>query len=172
MSRNILTVPSKVALEALVQHEEGEIAFCEEDNIYYYYNTENGWQQMPAEMTAEGLQIDLYSLNKQIVAQLPPFDLQRLADAKETLKNWKKDNIPYLLYGKELSYFTLFYPTENKEEDSFVDCVFDCLATISNTIYSFDVASEDAIEIWMDYEGEATALYLFDYSRGMVYYHD
>ena len=135
MSRNILTVPSKVALEALVQHEEGEIAFCEEDNIYYYYNTENGWQQMPAEMTAEGLQIDLYSLNKQIVAQLPPFDLQRLADAKDTLENWKKDNIPYLLYGKELSYFTLFYPTENKEEDSFVDCVFDCLATISNTIY-------------------------------------
>ncbi len=171
MSRNILTVPSKAALEALVQHEDREIAFCEENNTYYCYSsTDGGWQQMPAEMTEEGLKIDLYSLNKQIVAQLPPFDLQRLTDAKETLENWKKDNTPYLLYGKELSYFTLFYPTDEKE-DTFVDCVFDCLATISNTIYSFDVASEDAIEIWMDFDGEATALYLFDYSGGMVYYH-
>lgn len=168
MSNNYITVSTKAALEALVNHEDGEIALCEEDQTYYYYN--NGWNKMPAEMTAEGLQIDLYSLNKQIVAQLPPFDLQRLKDAKETLENWRKEDIPYLLYGKELSYFTLFYPTD-KEEDTFVDCVFDCLATISNTIYSFDVASDDAIEIWMDFDGEATALYLFDYSGGMVYYH-
>ena len=169
MSRNILQVPTKAALDALVQHENGEIAFCEEDQTYYNYN--DGWDKLPVEMTTEGLKVDLYSLNKQIVAQLPPFDIQRLQDARETLENWRKENIPYLLYGKEMSYFTLFYPTEDTEEDSFVDCLFDCLATISNTIYSFDVASDDAIEIWMDYDGEATALYLFNYSEGMVYYH-
>ena len=61
MSRNILTVPTKSALEAVVQHEQGEIAFCEEDKTYYCYGTE-GWQQMPVEMTDEGITIDLYSL--------------------------------------------------------------------------------------------------------------
>ena len=170
MSENVLKVPTKATLDALVQHEEREIAFCEEDNTYYCYNSEQGWQAVPTKITADGVQIDLYTLNKQIIAQLPPFDLQRFADAKETLDTWKKDNVPYLLYGKELSYFTLFYPTD-KEEDTFVDCVFDCLAAISETIYSFDVVSDDAIEIWMDFDGEATVLYLFDYSGGMVYYH-
>ena len=170
MSENVLKVPTKATLDALVQHEEGEIAFCEEDSTYYCYTSEKGWQAVPTKITADGVQIDLYTLNKQIIAQLPPFDLQRFADAKETLDTWKKDNVPYLLYGKELSYFTLFYPTD-KEEDTFVDCVFDCLAAISETIYSFDVVSDDAIEIWMDFDGEATVLYLFDYSGGMVYYH-
>lgn len=170
MSNNLLTVPNKAALDAVVQHEKGEIAFCEEDKTYYVYG-EEGWQLMPVEMNEDGgLTIDLYTLNKGIVAQLPPFDIQRLQDAHETLANWKKDNTPYLMYGKELSYFTLFYPTDD-EEDNFVDCVFDCLATISNTIYSFDVVNDDAIEIWLDFDGEATALYLFDYSGGMVYYH-
>lgn len=170
MSKNILTVPTKAALEAIVQHEDREIAFCEEDSTYYWYSSDDGWHVMPTKMTADGLQIDLYSLNKQIVAQLPPLDEQRIIDAKETLEHWKQDNIPYLLYGKEISYFTLFYPTD-EEEDSFIDCLFDCLNTIGNTIYSLDVVSDDAIEIWIDFEGEATLLYLFDYSGGMVYYH-
>ena len=170
MSNNILTVPTKAALDALVQHEEREVAFCEENNTYYCYTSDNEWQPIPTKMTADGLEIDLYALNKQVIAQLPPFDLQRLEDAKETLENWKQDNIPYLLYGREISYFTLFYPTD-KEEDAFVDCVFDCLAAISSTIYSFDIVSDGAIEIWMDFDGEATVFYLFDYSEGMVYYH-
>ncbi len=169
---NLITVPTKSALDALVQHENGEVAFCEEDQTYYIYHDELGeWQVMPAKMTAEGLQIDLYSLNKQIVAQLPPFDEQRFKDARETLENWKKENTPYLLYGKEISYFTLFYPTDDENEKSFVDSVFECLGLITDTIYSFDVASDGAIEIWLEYNEEATLLYLFDYSEGMVYYH-
>jgi len=168
----IIEVPNKAALDALQNHSDGEIAFCEEEGIYFSYHNEE-WVPVPIERNAKGeFSLNLYALNKQIVAQLPPFDIQRLQDAKETLENWHKDNCPYLLYGKEMSYFTLFIPTDDKEEDSFVDCVFDCLASISNTIYSFDVASENAIEIWMDNgDGEATALYLFDYSEGMVYYH-
>ena len=171
MPNNILSVPTKATLEALVQHEEGELALCEEDKTYYRYSSENGWQPLPTKMTSEGLQIDLYTLNKQIIAQLPPFDTKRIADAKDTLEHWHIDNVPYLLYGKEISYFTLFYPTDKEEEDTFVECVFDCLSSISDTVYSFDIVSDEAIEIWMDFCGEATVLYLFDYSGGMVYYH-
>jgi hypothetical protein len=167
----IIELPNKAALDALQNHYEGEIAFCKEEGLYYSYHN-NEWVPVPEERNTNGeFSLNLYALNKQIVAQLPPFDIQRLADAKETLENWRKDNCPYLLYGKEISYFTLFVPGEEKE-DSFVDCVFDCLATIGNIIYSFDVASEDAIEIWIDDgNGDATVLYLFDYSEGMVYYH-
>ena len=76
MSRNILTVPSKAALEALVQHEDREIAFCEQDKTYYCYSSIDGWQQMPAEMTEEGLKIDLYSLNKQIILLFTKFIME------------------------------------------------------------------------------------------------
>lgn len=165
----IIEVPNKAALDTIQNHIEGEIAFCKEEGMYFSYC--NGWIPVPIERDANGeFQLNLYSLNKQIVAQLPPFDIQRLEDAKETLKNWKNKDIPYLLYGKEISYFTLFYPTD-ENEDSFVDCVFDCLAAVSNTIYSFDVVNEDTIEIWIEYENEATVLYLFNYIEGIVYYH-
>ena len=172
----MITVPTKSALEALVNHEKGEVALCEEDQTYYVYNEVEGWMPIPAKMTAEGLTIDLYSLNKQIVAQLPPFDEQRIKDAKETLENWKKGDRPYLLYGREISYFTLFSPVysvaeDEKDYDSFVENVFACLADLTDEIYSFDVVGEDAIEIWIKYNDEATALYLFDYSEGLVYYY-
>lgn len=167
----IIEVPNKAALDALQNHYDGEIAFCQEEGVYYSYHG-NEWVPVPIERDSNGeIHLNLYALNKQIVSQLPPFDIQRLEDAKETLENWKKVDTPYLLYGKEISYFTLFYPT-NKEEDTFVDCVFDCLESLSTTIYSFDVASDNAIEIWIGLEeDDATALYLFDYSEGMVYYH-
>lgn len=164
----VIKVPNKEALDALQNHENGEIAFCEDTGLYYSYHDE--WVPIPIERDTNGeIHLNLYSLNKQIIAQLPPFDAQRMEDARETLKNWKKENTPYLLYGKEISYFTLFYPSK-KEEDNFIDCVFDCLMSLSMIIYSFDIVSDNAIEIWINYEDEATALYLFDYSGGMVYY--
>jgi hypothetical protein len=166
----IIELPNKAALDALQNHYEGEIAFCKEEGMYYSYHQDE-WIPVPIERDRNGeIHLNLYALNKQIVAQLPPFDIQRLEDAKETLDNWHKVNTPYLLYGKEISYFTVFFPTDD-DEDNFVDCVFDCLAAIDNTIYSLDVVSDNAIEIWIGYEDEATALYLFDYSEGMVYYH-
>ena len=170
MAKDIIKLPNKAALDALVQHENGEVAFCEDEQKYYIYG-EEGWQDMPVEVTPEGLSINLYELNKQIVAQLPPFDIQRMEDARETVENWKKPELPYLLYGKEISYFTLFSPGGDEEDGSFADCLFDCLLGISGTIYSLDVLNEDTIEIWVDSEVGATALYLFNYENGMVYYH-
>lgn len=127
---------------------------------------------MPANMTDSGITINLYELNKQIVSQLPPFDMQRIQDAKDTLNNWKKNNTAYLLYGKEIGYFTLFLPTEDDKEDSFDDVLFECLLAISMDIYSFDVVNEDTIEIWLKYEDTPTAMYLFNYEEGIVKYHD
>lgn len=167
----IIEVPNKNALEALQNHQDGEIAFCTEEGIYYSYH--NGWVPIPVEKDGNGeIHLNLYALNKQIVSQLPPFDEQRIKDAKESLDNWYKKDTPYLLYGQEISYFTLFYPTKDKDESNFVNCVFDCLESVSTYIYSFDIISENNIEIWIDDgDGEATVLYLFNYAEGMVYYH-
>lgn len=165
-----INVINKKTLDALQNHEKGEIALCEEDHTYYFYDGEK-WNAMPANMTENGIEINLYELNKQIIAQLPPFDEQRLQDAKDTFNNWKKRNGIYLLYGKEIGYFTLFMPKEEDEYDSFETVLFECLGDVSKELYSFDVVNENTIEIWLKYNDAPTVLYLFDYAEGIVPYH-
>jgi len=76
-----------------------------------------------------------------------------------------------MLYGKEISYFTLFKKENNPKEDDLGQQVLNCLSAVSDKIYSFEFIEEtNALEIWC-YNTEtdlATVLYLFDYTEGVV----
>lgn len=77
----------------------------------------------------------------------------------------------YLLYGKEISYFTLFERKEN-EGLSLGEAVLECLKTFEK-VYSYEFKEEEkVIEIWVHNKDNnlATILYLFDYKDGVVYY--
>ena len=74
-----------------------------------------------------------------------------------------------MLYGKEISYFTLF-KKQVLANDDFVLALFKCLGDLGGQVYSFEVVDEDTIEIWIDYEGEPTCMYLFNYDAGVVIY--
>jgi hypothetical protein len=117
-------------------------------------------------MEGSNLELGLYDLNKQIISQLPA--LEDFSNAiinirKLHEKYWNKY---YMMYGKEISYFTLF---EVCGLNDFGQDIIDCCINVG-TIKSMDMTeTEDAIEIWVQpEEAEPTCLYLFPYDSGLV----
>ena len=140
---------------------EGEIIQSPKDGFLVW--KDNKWAKI--KMEDSGLNIGLYDINKQIIAQLP--ELNNFEDKKvlfNTLhEKWK--NFHYMLYGKEISYFTLF---EIEDSTYFGDNVIDCLKNIG-AIKAIDLTEfKDALEIWVETETEVTCLYLFPYDNGVV----
>ena len=107
--------------------DEHVCAFCEEDAKFYTFH-ENKWivfEENLEELAPSPMQ--LYDLNKQFMSQIPPLSEEDLKDRKEMVDNWIKDDIEfYLLYGREISYFTLFQRVESPTiEESMSDILFE-----------------------------------------------
>ena len=116
-------------------------------------------------------QLNLYDLNKQLISQLPPLDEVRIQETIKALNDWRKANL-YMLYGKEISYFTLISHDESGKADfdTFGDSVVTVLNEFAESIFAVDILNDSAVEIWVNYNGEPTVLYLFNYEDGMVTY--
>lgn len=172
MSQQILTISKASLLNNLQIHEEGEIAYAVDVETYYIYK-DGIWQETILENapSKSELNMTLYDMNKQIAKQLKPYSQDQIDKAKEEIKNWKQNNVNfYMLYGKEISYFTLFQ-RQILARNNFIDAVFECLNNLcNNKIYDIEIKNEDAIEIWIDYEGEPTCMFLFNYDKGVVIY--
>ena len=141
---------------------EGEIIQDTVSGKYAMWH-ENAWQFI--QMEGGGIELGIYDMNKQIITQLPALtNLDEKAQLINELDNqWR--NKYYMLYGKEISYFTLFVM---KERCVFGHEVIECLKNVG-VIKAIDLTEEnDAIEAWVDNEGEATCLYLFPYDNGIV----
>lgn len=120
-------------------------------------------------MEGSNLELGLYDLNKQIISQLPA-----LTDFSNAIINIRKLhekywNKYYMMYGKEISYFTLFQK-QMLAADNFVSAVFKCLRNLGNDLRVFEVIDENTIEIWIGYEDDVTCMYLFNYDEGVVIY--
>ena len=167
---NILKVQNFSILSALPNHEEGEVAYCEDDHQYYIYKND-GWIKVEAQMTGDGLKLNLYDLNKQIIEQLKDFDEEQIKDFKDAIEIWKtpKANKYYLLYGREIGYFTLFVEDNDEDDNLLSDSLVECLESFE-AIKEYDM-NEEAVEIWVKTEDGVTVLYLFGYDAGVVTYH-
>lgn len=113
-----------------------------------------------------GLNLGLYDINKQIIAQLPEFaDLNKAINTIEALHDMYHNKY-YMLYGKEISYFTLF---KLIEPQYFAQEVLACLRNVG-TLKAIDPDEPGtAVEIWVENENGPTCLYLFPYDNGLVY---
>ena len=168
----MITVRHYKDLKALQFHGEGETAYVESDKKGYIYH-DGKWVEIKTD--GSGLSMNLYEINKSIISQLEP-----LTD--ETLEYLKKDidkgltGDYYLLYGKEISYFTLFerrhIVTDMLKNESLGDMVLECLKSFEK-VYSYEFKDDEGVvEIWVHNQNNnlATVLYLFDYKDGIVYY--
>lgn len=160
MSTNRIKIidPSQIKYTPL----EGEVIQSSIDKKFYAYKDKN-W--ILIDMENSGIQMGLYDINKQIISQLPI--LTNLEDKKYTIYSLhaKFNNEFYMLYGKEISYFTLF-----KIFDAiyFGDEVINCLNNIGDIKAIDFTESKDAIEIWVQNAEGPTCLYLFPYDMGLV----
>ena len=105
--------------------DEGEI-IQNLDGEYLIWKDGN-WNKINVE--GSSISMGLYDMNKQIIAQLPTLttnDLLEKLPLVEELHN-KYNNEYYMLYGKEISYFTLF---KLKQVESFPHEAIDCLQNI------------------------------------------
>lgn len=170
MAQNILTISQYSLLDKLRNHEEGEIAYAADTEKYYKYE-KGKWSETEIENppTRQEMQMTLYDMNKQLAKQQPLFDEARVKDMAESIRSWKKKDVNlYMLYGKEISYFTVFQK-QALAADNFVQALFRCLDSFEG-VYSFEIVDEDTIELWVKYEDDATCMYLFNYDAGVVIY--
>ena len=170
MAQQILTISQASLLQSLRNHKEGEVAYAADTDKYYKYE-EGEWKETEIENppTREQLNMTLYDMNKQLAKQMPPFDEARIKAMLESLKEWKQDDVNlYMLYGKEISYFTLFQK-HVLAKDNFIQALFECLNSFEG-IYSFEIVDDNTAEIWVKYEDDATCMYLFNYDAGVVIY--
>ena len=141
---------------------EGEIMQNASDGKYYIWHEDN-WHEFSMENS--GIEMDLYDMNKQIITQLPDLtDWDRVEQLfNDFHTSWR--NKYYMMYGKEISYFTVF---KIVEPHLFGSVVMDCIPNVG-IVKAIDLTeTEDAVEIWVMYEDEPTCLYLFPYDMGIV----
>ena len=117
--------------------------------------------------------IELYELNRSIIEQQGIIKEEDIARAMNDIKYLvaSTDNKCYMLYGKEISYFTLFMrDSYNWEIESLDLAVMECLVNVG-PIHSIELTAEkEAIEIWVKdtQQDLLTCMYLFPYDNGIV----
>ena len=137
----------------IIQNPEGEYLIWKDDQ----------WNKI--NMESSGIDLSLYDMNKQIIAQLPDLTDWDRVEALLNKFHYNYRNKFYMMYGKEISYFTVF---KVNEPSLFGSVVMDCIPNIG-IIKAIDMTeAEDAVEIWVINNDEPTCLYLFPYDMGLV----
>lgn len=111
--------------------------------------------------------MDLYSLNKQLVKQLP--DIEDFTNSIQTINDFtrKNSNKHYMLLCRDISYYTVFERLLGLTE-TIGEAVITCLKNIGPSIKSIEEVT-GAIECWVipkDKE-EPLAVMLFPYDAGI-----
>lgn len=140
--------------------KEGDYAITDDRTCYRFADGE--WRQVKN----EGLKINAYELGKQLCAQSPNLNDKQLFEARAMINNWAISNKYYMLYGRDIHYFTLFHINSNGDTSIGTE-VLDCLHTIGK-IKSITVNDDNVIECWISYEGDGMVLYLFPYDEGVI----
>ena len=117
--------------------------------------------------------IELYELNRSIIEQQGTIKEDDIPRAMNDLKYLvgTTNNQCYMLYGKEIDYFTLFMRDSINWELETIDiAVMECLINVG-PVYSIELTPDkDAAEIWVkDTKKDLlTCMYLFPYDNGIV----
>ena len=116
--------------------------------------------------------IDLYTMNQNIINQLPVYTNEDMDRAEDTIHDWIYDGHRanyYMLLCKELSYYTLFHSVDNcLIEEDFIRELWDVCSYLG-PVHDISVDDNDAIAIWAEWEDTGVhCFYLFPYDKGVV----
>lgn len=177
-------VDSYKILSALQIHEEGEVYYCKQEDSLYQW-TDGEWipYQEPQELV-KPVNMTEYDLEKLCVNAQQPVPANEIQDELIARVNkWAETNPAcyYMLYGKEISYFTLFsdfnsvkYVPSNFNFESIGYAVWYCLSNLAaeKGFYPIEEGyiTNDCFNIWISYQGAPTLLCLFNYDNGVCGY--
>lgn len=145
---------------------DGEVVRDSKSGKYYIWQNDE-WNRV----TVKGSDINMtqYDLSKSVVSQLPECDIA----SKVTLINDYIDNTKntyYMIYGKEISYFTILYLNENSilEAEDPGEVVIECLSNIGK-IRAIELDEDNnVLEMWVMNNNEPTCVYMYGYDSGLV----
>lgn len=181
MSEEIIEVPAQESIiyaknifELGISKEKyttGQIACTEDNNQYFLFNG-NDWEPVDVKKTATGqLALNLYDINKSIVEQLGPMAKRKINGAikacQESFDKDTDDNL-YLLYGKEIGYFTILNRVKDNTEKNLMETAVDLLSEFSEIYDISYLETQKVVEFWIKYQDKITCLYLGGWDEGMV----
>ena len=116
--------------------------------------------------------IELYELNRSIIDQQGALSEEDINNKFILINDFANSmrNKFYMLYGREINYFTVFARDRDWELETLALATYECLANIG-PVYSIELTAEkDAIEIWVKdiHQDLLTCMYLFPYDGGIV----
>ena len=158
----IINVKDSAEIDSLNSEQigEGTIVFIENEKKYQMY--ENGaWVDYNPD-----LKLSLYDMNKNLVASQRNMDWRKV---EGVIKKWNPQGTYFLMYCKDIGYFTLFKRTEGAPE-KFHEVFKDCLINVGD-LKACDITEEgNGLEIWVKPKdsNSAICMYLFNYDEGVV----
>ena len=162
-------VLNKDTIFKLPRPSNGQVAYAKDTGEVYIYN--DGWTVLGTndiKIEGEGLKMSLYDLNQNIIGQLP--DITDFTDKVALINEFQSNtnNKYYMLYSKDISYFTIMVIEKYGEMDSLGSAVIECLSNLG-AVKSIDYTeNRDAIEIWVNHNGEIICAYFFPYDNGIL----
>lgn len=170
---DILRVKDNNVLTALQNHEDGEMVYCEEEKQCYVWKDKH-WNPVDSTINPEGeIKINYNDLMRTAIAGMSPFDEELTNKYINILNAWdgEQQNQYYMLYGRDINYFTVFNKTDYLYCKSLGEEVFNCLSNIGSVIYveDFDAVEDIRVIFWVKLPDDTiTDIYLFDYTEGVV----
>jgi hypothetical protein len=158
----IINVKDKAEIASLNPEQigEGTVVFIEDEKKYQMF--ENGvWVDYNPD-----LKLSLYDMNKGLVASQKNMDWRKV---ENVIKKWNPQGTYFLMYCKDIGYFTLFKRTEGAPE-KFHEVFKDCLVNVGD-LKACDITEEgNGLEIWIKPKdsNSAICMYLFNYDEGVV----
>lgn len=165
----MITVSSLKILNSLPLSEDNEEAYVTDEQKIY--SRQDG-QWIPKALPQGKMNISVYDMNKQLISQLGTLDDKAALNLIRKYKN-EIGGKYFMLLCRDLNYYTLFtigdkipiaqeYPRIERE-------VVDCLHDLGEIKSVEKIEETNAIEVWVQPEGEEPLVaYFFNYDKGVI----
>jgi len=173
---SIMKVKNIKFRDALVNHDEGETIYCEEEKQCFMWHNDS-WIDVPGDVNAAGhFQINYRELMINTIKDLPPMTAQQLERVYQLTRDfvWKETTAHYYALvnftNRSVIDFTLFAPKTDGEDIGKV--IIEILQSRGDFIYmeDIDIDEDTQITYWVRTPDGLKEYYFANYDGGVIEY--
>ena len=158
-------------LEEILEPYAGQTVWCATEDKVYRFDPIEGWQHIGTDETASSIGMNMYDINKQIVAQLPAISEADMITVKREIIRKYADQMKaeyYMLLCRDINYYTMFRIDLKLADETLDDVLIECAANIGTIKSVGFTEDEQALELWMTNEEDTYVAYFFPYDQGVI----